>query len=64
MPPILETNNDFCRDSVCLTPDERLEVLASIFAEGFLYLAEHDLLNLDLIVPPEEGKCSNVPKRP
>lgn len=54
-----------------MTPEERLDVLAEVLAEGFLYLAEHNLLNFDsespcpaLIVPSEEGKCVTAPERP
>jgi len=51
--------------------EERLDALASILAEGLIYLAEHDLLKLDseapcsdLVVPSEESRSSNVPQRP
>jgi len=60
-----------CLDLNDMTPDERLDALAEVLAEGFLYLAEHGLLNMDsemprpdLIVPTEEGKCSNVQELP
>lgn len=54
-----------------MTPEERLDALADVLAKGFLYLAEHSLLNFDsespcsdLNVPSKEGKCVTVPERP
>jgi hypothetical protein len=64
----MESNNPTA-NSKDILPEERLDTLADVLAEGFLYLAEHNLLNFDsesphsdLIVPLEEGKVSNVPK--
>jgi hypothetical protein len=54
-----------------MLPEERLDALAEVLAEGFLYLAERGLLNFDsessasaLPLPSEEGKCMTVPERP
>jgi len=54
-----------------MSPEARLDALAEVLAEGFLYLAERGLLDFDaespasdLPVPSEEGKCMTVPERP
>lgn len=36
-----------CLDPEDMTPEERMDALADVLAEGFLYLAERELLNLD-----------------
>ncbi len=43
-------------DSSDLTPDERLDALAEVLAEGLLYLAENGML--PLISVGKEGKGS------
>jgi len=59
------------RDPGDMTTEERLDALADVLAEGFLYLAEHGLLNSkseapcsDLVIPPEEGRSSHASTRP
>jgi hypothetical protein len=53
-----------------ISPEERLDALADVLAEGIVYLGQRGLLEFvpatspDLPSPPEEGRSSNVPERP
>lgn len=52
--------------STYMSPEDRLEALATVLAEGLVYLAEHGELvpEQNLNIPSEEGKCVTVPERP
>lgn len=53
-------------DSDDMTPDERADALAAVLAEGFLYLAEHGMLDLDDQASDDAtlGRIKKAPESP
>lgn len=51
-------NHGACPDADDLTPEERLNALADLFAEGFLYLIDNGLLAEVLGEGEEEDGCA------
>lgn len=47
-------NHGACPDADDLTPEERLNALADLFAEGFLYLVDNGLL-AEVLAERESG---------
>ncbi|OGS32955.1 MAG: hypothetical protein A2218_10235 [Elusimicrobia bacterium RIFOXYA2_FULL_53_38] len=67
---IMETQNTPAVNSKNTSPEERLDALANVLAEGIAYLGERGLLDFalapssDLPIPPKEAINPNVTERP
>ncbi len=45
------------KDSQEMTPEERLDALADVLADGFLYIVQNGLLEEVLTDPSPDGEC-------